>query len=136
MDTIATSIISSVGRLVVIFWTRIPGVHHDLDDRVRPVPAAEPEELVADGGNDRDQDDPAQDRAQQGLPADQAEGHDREDHDDHQELGAAARVGRRIRRTASVVSGSPASRAWIVMCSAPWYWKTRRTSGERPTMSR
>ena len=33
-------------------------------------------------------------------------------------------------RTASVVSGSPASRAWIVMCSAPWYWKTRRTSGD------
>ena len=39
----------------------------------------------------------ASDRAQQGLPADQAEGHDREDHDDHQELGAAARVGRRVR---------------------------------------
>ena len=31
-------------------------------------------------------------------------------------------------RTSSVVSGSPASQAWIVMCSAPWYWKTRRTS--------
>ena len=35
-------------------------------------------------------------------------------------------------RTSSTVSGSPASRAWIVMCSAPWYWKTRRMSGERP----
>ena len=32
-------------------------------------------------------------------------------------------------RTSSTVSGSPASRAWIVMCSAPWYWKTRRMSG-------
>ena len=35
-------------------------------------------------------------------------------------------------RTASTVSGSPASRAWIVMCSAPWYWKVRRTSEVRP----
>ena len=32
-------------------------------------------------------------------------------------------------RTSSTVSGSPASRAWIVMCSAPWYWKTRWMSG-------
>ena len=32
-------------------------------------------------------------------------------------------------RTSSTSSGSPASSAWIVMCSAPWYWKTRRTSG-------
>ena len=35
-------------------------------------------------------------------------------------------------RTASTVSGSPASRAWIVMCSAPWYWKVRCTSEVRP----
>ena len=35
-------------------------------------------------------------------------------------------------RTSSTVSGSPASRAWIVMCSAPWYWNVRRTSGARP----
>ena len=33
-------------------------------------------------------------------------------------------------RTSLDVSGSPASRAWIVMCSAPWYWKTRRMSGD------
>ena len=39
-------------------------------------------------------------------------------------------------RTSSTVSGSPASRAWIVMCSAPWYWKTRRMSGERPISHR
>ena len=38
-------------------------------------------------------------------------------------------------RTSPTVSGSPASSAWIVMCSAPWYWKTRLTSGARP-MSR
>src|SRR5664280_1776611 len=35
-------------------------------------------------------------------------------------------------RTASTVSGSPASRAWIDMCSAPWYWNVRRTSEVRP----
>ena len=36
-------------------------------------------------------------------------------------------------RTSSTVSGSPASSAWIVMCSAPWYWKTRWMSGVRET---
>ena len=39
-------------------------------------------------------------------------------------------------RTSPTVSGSPASRAWIVMCSAPWYWNTRETSGDRPIRSR
>ena len=64
------------------------------------------------------------------LPADQAEHDDRERDDDDQELRAAARMGRgvladRARRT----SGSSCSRAWIVMCSAPWYWNTRLMSG-------
>ena len=27
------------------------------------------------------------------------------------------------------VSSAPASSALIVLCSAPWYWKTRRRSG-------
>ena len=39
-------------------------------------------------------------------------------------------------RTSVTVSGSPASRAWIVMCSAPWYWKTRATSGAREMSAR
>ena len=39
-------------------------------------------------------------------------------------------------RTSSTVSGSPASRAWIVMCSAPWYWNTRWMSGARDTSAR
>ena len=39
-------------------------------------------------------------------------------------------------RTFSTVSGSSCSSAWIVMCSAPWYWKTRRISAERLTSSR
>ena len=39
-------------------------------------------------------------------------------------------------RTSSTVSGSPASSAWIVMCSAPWYWKTRWMSGARDTRAR
>ena len=34
-------------------------------------------------------------------------------------------------RTYSGRSGWPASSAWIVMCSAPWYWKTRAMSGVR-----
>ena len=34
-------------------------------------------------------------------------------------------------RTYSGRSGSPASSAWIVMCSAPWYWNTRWMSGVR-----
>ena len=39
-------------------------------------------------------------------------------------------------RTAPVVSGSPASSAWIVMCSAPWYSNTRRMSGIRAISAR
>ena len=42
----------------------------------------------------------------------------------------------RVLRTSAVVSGLPASRAWIVMCSAPWYWKTRRMSGVREIRAR
>ena len=33
------------------------------------------------------------------------------------------------RCTFSGVSSSPASSALIALCSAPWYWKTRRRSG-------
>ena len=40
------------------------------------------------------------------------------------------------RRTFSTVRGSSASSAWMVMCSAPWYWKTRPISCERLTRSR
>ena len=35
---------------------------------------------------------------------------------------------RLARFTCSTFSGQPASNALIVLCSAPWYWKTRRTS--------
>ena len=40
------------------------------------------------------------------------------------------------RRTLAVVRDSPASSAWIVMCSAPWYWKTRWMSGAREMRAR
>ena len=36
---------------------------------------------------------------------------------------------RLARRTDGTSSGQPDSNALIVLCSAPWYWKTRRTSG-------
>src|SRR5207244_1269731 len=36
----------------------------------------------------------------------------------------------------SGVSGSPCSKAWIVMCSAPWYANTRRTSGRNEIATR
>ena len=36
---------------------------------------------------------------------------------------------RLARRTEATSSGHPASKALMVLCSAPWYWKTRRTSG-------
>ena len=39
-------------------------------------------------------------------------------------------------RTFSGVSGSPCSSAWIDMCSAPWYWKTRLISPDRLISSR
>ena len=69
-----------------------PGPHDHLDDRVRAVARAEAEELVADRGDDRDQQDPAGDHDQRRLPADQAEGQDRQHDHHHQELRAAALV--------------------------------------------
>ena len=66
------------------------------DDRVRPVPRPPAEDLVADGGEDRDEDDPAHDIDQRILLADQGEGDDREGDDDDQELGSAARMGGRV----------------------------------------
>ena len=96
MATIATSIMSSVGCLVVIFWTRIPG--HMITrttglDRCR---APEPEQLVAHRGDHRDEQDPARDHDQRRLAADEAEHEDRQQDHDHQELGAAARMGGRV----------------------------------------
>src|SRR5262252_4567666 len=35
---------------------------------------------------------------------------------------------RRLRRAFSTVSGSPASQVYTTLCSAPWYWNTRRIS--------
>ncbi len=91
IETIATSIMSVDRLLVVIIWTRMPAVHDRPDDRVGAIARTRPKELVADGGDDRDEHDPAADHDQRLLPADQAEGHDRERDDDHEELGPAAR---------------------------------------------
>ena len=94
IETIATSIMSSVGCLVVIFWTGARVEQH-LDDRVRAVAGAEFEQLVADRRDDRDEQDPARDHRRR-LPADEAEREDREQDHDDQELGAAALVGGRV----------------------------------------
>ena len=66
------------------------------DDRVPAVPRPEPQDLVADRGDDRDEQDPAGDHHQRLLPADEPEGDDREDDDDDQELRAAALMGGRV----------------------------------------
>ena len=71
-------------------------VHEHLDDRVLPVPRAELEDLVADRGDDRDQQDPADDHDERLLPADEAEREDRQEDDDDEELRAAALVGGRV----------------------------------------
>ncbi len=39
-------------------------------------------------------------------------------------------------RTSSGRSGLSASSAWIVMCSAPWYWNTLAMSGVRAMTAR
>ena len=57
------------------------------------VPRPEPEDLVADRGDDRDQHHPAADHDQRLLPADEGERDDREQDHDDQELRAAALVG-------------------------------------------
>ena len=67
-------------------------VEQHLDQRVRAVPRPEPEDLVADRGDDRDQQHAAADHDQRLLPADQGERDDREQDHDDQEFRAAALV--------------------------------------------
>ena len=93
------------------------------------MPRAPAQDLVADRRDHRDQQDPAEDHHERLLPADEAERDDRQDDDDDEELRAAARVGRRVLADLLDDERVAGSRAWIVMCSAPWYWKTRRMSG-------
>ena len=103
-----------------------PGEHDRAHDRVAAEPRPELEDLVADGGDHRDEQDPAPDHDERLLLADQREREDREQDEDRPGTpcrSAWCAVG--YLRTSSTVSGSPASSAWIVMCSAPWYWKTR-----------
>ena len=57
---------------------------------------AEPEDLVADRRDHRDEQDPADDHHDRRLPADQREGEDRQEDDDDEELGAAALVRGRV----------------------------------------
>ena len=109
-----------------------PGLHQHLDDRVAAVPGAEAQHLVADRGDHRDQQDPARDHHQRRLPADEAEGDDRDAGSRRPGTpcrSAGARSG--SWRISSGRSGLSASSAWIVMCSAPWYWNTRWMSGVR-----
>ena len=136
METIATSIWSSVGCLVVIIWTRMPGHMMTFTIGFARFLRSPPEDLVADAARTGIEQDPAADHDQRVLPADQAERDDRQGDQDHEELRTAARVCGRIRRTSAVVRGLPASSAWIVMCSAPWYWKTRAMSGVREIRAR
>ena len=74
IEVMATSIMSSSGRLVVIIWTRMPGYMITRTDRVVAVARPEPEDLVADRGEDRDGDQPAGDHDQRRLLADEREG--------------------------------------------------------------
>ena len=62
------------------------------------------------------------------LPPDEAEHEDREGDDDDEELGAAALVGGRVLADLLGRQRVAGLQAWIVMCSAPWYWNTRLTS--------
>ena len=71
-------------------------VEQDLDERVRAVARPELEDLVADRGDDRDEQDPAGDHDERRLPADEREREDRQEDDDDEELGAAALVGGRV----------------------------------------
>ncbi len=91
-ETIATSIMSSVGWLVVIIWTQIPGDHSQRTRAWSRWRAPSWSDLVADGGDDRDQDDARHDQPHRRQLADDGEGQDRDDQDDDQELGAAARM--------------------------------------------
>ena len=98
---------SSVGSLGRDHLDQDPGPHDHLHDRVAAVPRAEAQDLVADGRDHRDQQDPAAATMTSGaLPADEAEREDRQRDDDDQELRAAARVGRRVLADRLDVSGS------------------------------
>ena len=55
---------------------------------------------------------------------------DRDDHHGEQEVRAAPHVrGRELVAPTPGVSSTSFSYAAIVLCSAPWYWNTRRMSG-------
>src|SRR3972149_5028856 len=57
------------------------------------VASAEAQQLVAQRGDDRDEQDPPHDADQQVLPGQEAEDEDADDHEAHEERGAGARVG-------------------------------------------
>ena len=96
IEAMATSIMSSVGRLVVIIWTRMPGYMSTLTTGLPRYLRPELEDLVADRGDDRDEQQAADDHHDRRLPADQRERDDREQDHDDEELGAAALVGGRV----------------------------------------
>ena len=96
IDTMATSIMSSRRLLRRDLLDEQARVEQHLDDRVLPMPGAEPEDLVADRRDDRDEQDPADDHHDRLLPADQGERDDREQDHDDEELGAAALVRGRV----------------------------------------
>ena len=53
------------------------------------MPACEPDDLVGDPGDQRDEDDAREDQPVPGRPADDGEDQDRDHHDDEQERRAA-----------------------------------------------
>ena len=87
---------SSVGRLVVIIWTRMPGNMITRMTGLWRIRRPDLEHLVADRRQDRDGDEPAHDHHERLLLADQREREDRQQDEDDQELGAAAVMGGRV----------------------------------------
>ena len=76
MDAMATSIMSSVGCLVVMPWSQMPGGTVPRTSAVVAVPRPEPQQLVGDRGDDRDEQDPADDDDQRASAPDQRAEHE------------------------------------------------------------
>ena len=125
IDAMATSIIESSGCLVVMRLQPDAGQEQPADPPLVAVPGAEAQDLVRDRGDDRDEQDPADDADQQALARQQAEQQDADDDEDDQELGAAARMSGRVVADVLDRRAGPRARA------RGWSCAPRRGTGRR-----
>src|SRR4029077_12725608 len=135
-DAIATSIIGSSGRRVVIAWRSRPGAMARRMSGLSSCPAPRRStsyEIEATGITRTRRTTRSTMRFTRGRKAKTAIAMTTTNSRNAVPHRGCA-VGYGATWTAS--SGAPCSKAWIVMCSAPWYANTRRVSGTKEVATR